>query len=164
MGVTATQKGYLMAHDDDALHYREKSIMQSMLNRDDIPRVRKIIQNAVKHILDKADGSIENVNSYCPMVPAIMVQEYFGLDGIHRKKLLKWSFWNQYNTFDNQPFDLNSKQEDDDIVKQHTKCSEELVDYMTVLMVLMVRKILTVKINDRIFGELLKLTNIIRRA
>jgi hypothetical protein len=35
---------------------------------------------------------------------------------------------------------------------------------MTVLMVLMVRKILTVKINDRIFGELLKLTNIIRRA
>jgi hypothetical protein len=24
MGVTATDEGYLMAHDDDALHYREK--------------------------------------------------------------------------------------------------------------------------------------------
>jgi hypothetical protein len=35
---------------------------------------------------------------------------------------------------------------------------------LMVLMMLMVRKILTVKINDRIFGELLKLTNIIRRA
>jgi len=37
MGVTPTQVGYLMAHDDDALHYREKSLMQGLLNRDDIP-------------------------------------------------------------------------------------------------------------------------------
>ena len=29
MGVTDTEVGYLMAHDDDALHYREKSIMRS---------------------------------------------------------------------------------------------------------------------------------------
>jgi hypothetical protein len=27
MGVTETDVGYLMAHDDDPLHYREKSIM-----------------------------------------------------------------------------------------------------------------------------------------
>ena len=39
MGVTATDVGYLMAHDDDALHYREKSLMQGLLNRDDVPRV-----------------------------------------------------------------------------------------------------------------------------
>ena len=25
-----------MAHDDDALHYREKSLMKGMLNRDDM--------------------------------------------------------------------------------------------------------------------------------
>lgn len=31
MGVTPTQVGYLMAHDD-ALHYREKSLMQGLLN------------------------------------------------------------------------------------------------------------------------------------
>ena len=31
---------YLMAHDDDALHTREKSIMQGMLNRDDLPQGR----------------------------------------------------------------------------------------------------------------------------
>ena len=34
---------YLMAHDDDALHTREKSMMQSLLNRDDLPNVRKLI-------------------------------------------------------------------------------------------------------------------------
>ena len=38
MGVTETDVGYLMAHDDDALHYREKSLMEGMLNRDDLRR------------------------------------------------------------------------------------------------------------------------------
>lgn len=159
MGVTETDVGYLMAHDDDALHYREKSIMQGMLNRDDIPRVRKIISDSAKDILDNANGNIEIINNYCRMVPAIMVQEYFGLDGIDPKKLLKWSFWNQYNTFHNQPFDLNSKKEFDRIVNTHAECSKELVDYMIVLMV---RKILTVKIKDRIIGTPLKIMNVIR--
>jgi len=159
MGVTETDPGYLMAHDDDALHYREKSLMQGMLNRDDIPRVRKLIEDSAKDILDDANGSIEIVNNYCRMVPAIMVQEYFGLDGIDPKKLLKWSFWNQYNTFHNQPFDLNPKQEFDRIVAIHAECSTELVDYITVLMV---RKLLTVKIKDRLLGMGLKVVNIVR--
>jgi len=159
MGVTATDPGYLMAHDDDALHYREKSLMQGMLNRDDIPRVRQMIGDSARDILDDADGSIEIVNNYCRMVPAIMVQEYFGLDGIDPEKLLKWSFWNQYNTFHNQPFDLNSKQKFDRIVATHAECSTELVDYITVLMV---RKILTVKIKDRISGFGLQVINVLR--
>lgn len=159
MGVTETDPGYLMAHDDDALHYREKSLMQGMLNRDDIPRVRKLIEDSAKSILDDANGGIEIVNNYCRMVPAIMVQEYFGLDGIDPKKLLKWSFWNQYNTFHNQPFDLNPKQEFDRIVAIHAECSTELVDYITVLMV---RKLLTVKIKDRILGMGLKVFNVVR--
>lgn len=159
MGVTDTDEGYLMAHDDDALHYREKSIMQGMLNRDDIPRVRQNIKESAKKILRDAGGNIEIVNNYCRMVPALMVQDYFGLDGINPKKLLKWSFWNQYNTFHNQPFDLNSKEKYDHIIAEHGKCSVELVDYITVLMV---RKILTVKIKDRIFGTGLKVLNVLR--
>jgi len=159
MGVTDTDPGYLMAHDDDALHYREKSLMQGMLNRDDIPLIRKLIQDSAKDILDDARGDIEIVNNYCRMVPAIMVQEYFGLDGIDRQKLLKWSFWNQYNSFHNQPFDLNSKQKFDDIVKRHAECSVELVDYIKILMV---RKLLTVKIIDRTIGMGLKIINLVR--
>src|SRR4051812_5802531 len=34
---------YLMAHDDDALHTREKSLMQALLNRDDLPQVRSMV-------------------------------------------------------------------------------------------------------------------------
>ena len=98
MGVTDTEEGYLMAHEDDALHYREKSIMQVMLNRDDLPAVREGIKQSAQKILDNANGRLDIVDNYCRMVPAIMVQDYFGLDGINPKKLLKWSFWNQYNT------------------------------------------------------------------
>ena len=79
MGVTDTDVGYLMAHDDDALHYREKSIMQGMLNRDDIPQVRENIRKSAQKILRDADGNIEIVNNYCRMVPALMVQDYLSL-------------------------------------------------------------------------------------
>lgn len=147
MGVTDKEEGYLMAHDDDALHYREKSLMQGFLNRDDLPVVRKLIGDVSKKILDAADGNIEIVNRYCRMVPAYLVQDYFGLDGIGKKNLIKWSFWNQYDAFHNQPFDLNSKEKFDHIVEEHDKVSQELVAY---LIVLMGRKALRAKIEGRL--------------
>ena len=166
MGVTEDDPGYLMAHDDDALHYREKSLMQGFLNRDDIPEVRELIKNASKKILDDANGNIEIVNDYCRMVPAILVQDYFGLDGIHKKELIRWSFWNQYDAFHNQPFDLNSTEKSQHIVDEHNKVSEELVTYIKALLI---RKLLSVKIGNllslplRILKRLLKL-NRVRKA
>jgi cytochrome P450 len=145
MGVTKTDVGYLMAHDDDALHYREKSLMQGMLNRDDIPRVRQLIEDSARDILDKAGGNIEIVKQYCRMVPAVLVQEYFGLDGIDRKQLIEWSFWNQYDAFHNQPFDLNSEEKFRHIVKEHDKVSEELAVYIAVLIL---RKTVKLKIKQ----------------
>jgi cytochrome P450 len=145
MGVTATQVGYLMAHDDDALHYREKSLMQGLLNRDDLPRVRKLIEKTACKILDDAGGSIEIVNKYCRMVPAHLVQDYFGLDGVGRDDLIDWSYWNQYDVFHNQPFDLNPPDQFQYIVKKHDEVTEKLVCYITVLMA---RKLVTVKIGN----------------
>ena len=46
--------GYLMMHDDDALHYREKSIMQGLLNRDDLPKVRNMVTRICRQILHDA--------------------------------------------------------------------------------------------------------------
>ena len=142
MGVTETEEGYLMAHDDDALHYREKSLMQGMLNRDDIPRVRKLIAESAANILEEAGGEIEVVNSYCRIVPAIMVQEYFGLDGIDKSRLIEWSYWNQYDSFHNQPFDLNSPELNQKILDGHDKATSELLPYMGKLLA---RKLVLVK-------------------
>lgn len=144
MGVTDTDEGYLMAHDDDALHYREKSLMQGILNRDDLPHVRRLIAKNCAKILDQADGSIEVVHEYCRTVPAILVQEYFGLDGIGRKDLIKWSFWNQYDAFHNQPFHLNSKEKFQHIVDKHNEVSEELAVYIALLVG---RKLLKAKLE-----------------
>jgi cytochrome P450 len=145
MGVTPTEVGYLMAHDDDALHYREKSLMQGLLNREDIPRVRKLIEKTARKILDDAGGSIEIVNKYCRMVPAHLVQDYFGLDGVNRNDLIEWSYWNQYDAFHNQPFDLNPPDEFQYIVKKHGDVTEQLVCYIAVLMG---RKLVAVKIGN----------------
>jgi len=134
MEVTATSVGYLMAHDDDALHYREKSLMQGLLNRDDLPRVRKLVEETGRRILDDAGGTIEIVNEYCRMVPAHLVQKYFGLGGVDPKELVDWSYWNQYDVFHNQPFDLNTPEQHQYIIKKHDEVTEKLKHYMTLLM------------------------------
>jgi cytochrome P450 len=156
MGVTEEDPGYLMAHDDDALHYREKSLMQGFLNRDDIPRVRQLVQREAKNIIAQASGKMEVVQEYCRWVPAILVEKYFGLNGIDKNKLLKWSFWNQYNCFHNQPFDLNSTEKFEHIVSEHNKTSEELVAYIAALMA---RKVFAIKV----FGMLTLPWRLLRR-
>jgi len=130
MGVTDTDVGYLMAHDDNALHYREKSLMQGMLNREDLPRIRELIARASKDILDSADGEIED--------------EYFGLDDVEKEKLIDWSFWNQYDVFHNQPFDLNSPELNSHILSEHDRVTGELNKYITKLML---RKLVLVKLE-----------------
>ena len=144
MGAVDIPDGYLMAYDDDALHYREKSVMQGLLNRNDLPQVRELIKNSANEILENADGGIEIVSNYCRMVPAIMVQEYFGLDGIDKSKLIIWSFWNQYDVFHNQPFDLNPKEKFQRIVNEHDKANLELGAFIGSLIL---RKLILVKLE-----------------
>jgi cytochrome P450 len=117
---------YFMAHDDDALHTREKSIMQAMLNRDDLPQVRAMVARTGKELLDAASGHIEAINGYCRMVPATLVQDYFGLTGVDRKTLIEWSYRNQANTFYNQPFDLIPDEKRKEIQAAEDKASKEL--------------------------------------
>jgi cytochrome P450 len=124
---------YLMAHDDDALHTREKSLMQGMLNRDDLPQVRAMVARIAKALLDSANGHLEAINGYCRMVPATLVQDYFGLTGIDRRKLIEWSYWNQADTFYNQPFDLLSDEKRKEISDRHTQTGEELGRYVAEL-------------------------------
>ncbi len=145
MGVTATDAGYLMAHDDDALHYREKSLMQGLLNRDDLPAVRQQVANNAAALLQQASGEIELVNQYCRLVPVLLVQQYFGLDGSDPQDLIRWSYWNQYDAFHNQPIDLLSDQDYQLIISEHAKVSEELLAYIAVLMA---RKLISVRLKS----------------
>ena len=133
---------YLMAHDDDALHTREKSLMQGFLNRNDLPQVRRMVADISATLLNEAGHSIEAINDYCRMVPATLVQDYFGLTGADKRDLIEWSYWNQEDTFYNQPFDMNSDAKRQHIIDEHNRISGELSRYITELMA---RKYLAVK-------------------
>ncbi|MGC2165320.1 MAG: cytochrome P450 [Gallionella sp.] len=124
---------YLMSRDDDALHYREKSIMQGMLNRDDLPRVRDMVTATCKSILKNASGKLDIVPDYCRMVPATLVQDYFGLIGVDKKELIEWSYWAQVDTFYNQPFDIVSADEYKYILENHKLSGEKLGKYIAAL-------------------------------
>lgn len=133
---------YLMAHDDDALHLREKSIMRGFLNRDDMPQVRAMVGRIANDLLDAAGGRIEAIGGYCRMTPATLVQDYFGLTGIDRASLIDWSYWSQIDTFHNQPFDLLTDAQRAHIKAEHERGGAELEAYIKELMV---RRVLAVK-------------------
>jgi cytochrome P450 len=125
--------GYLMMHDDDAVHYREKSLMQGLLNRDDLPQVRRMVADIAKQTLQDANGRIDAVGGYCRIVPATIVREYFGLIGIALKDLMEWSYWAQVDTFYNQPFDIVTPEERASIKKSHDESSDKLGKYIGAL-------------------------------
>ena len=145
---------YLMAHDDDALHTREKTLMQFMLNRDDLPKVRSMVSDIAGSILNNANGKIEIVNSFCRMVPATLVQQYFGLTGAKREDLIEWSYWNQYDTFHNHPFDLLSPELSQQIIDRHNETSKKLGDYITMLIA---KRFLAVKAEKLTFSTIIRL-------
>lgn len=161
MGVTSPTTGYLMAHDDDALHYREKSLMQGLLNRDDMPRVRRMVAKVASETLDAADGRIDLADGYGRIVPVTLVQQYFGLDGIDKADLIRWSYWNQYDAFNNQPFDMHSDAVYDRIVEEHDRASKELKTYIGVLML---RKTIRVKVVDAVAKVVDPARKLVRRV
>src|SRR5580698_7587144 len=131
--VPKMANGYLMMHDDDALHYREKSIMQGLLNRDDLPKVRRMVASTCNTLLAEAKGKIEAMSGYCRMVPATIVRDYFGLIGMDRKDLIEWSYWAQVDTFYNQPFDIVTAEERQRIEASHAESGAKLGKYLEAL-------------------------------
>src|SRR2546426_2913461 len=154
---------YLMAHDDDALHTREKSLMQGMLNRDDLPQVRAMVAGTAKGLLDSANGRMEAINGYCRMVPATLVQEYFGLTGIDKKDLIEWSYWNQADTFYNQPFDLLTDEKRKEISDRHTQTGEQLAKYIAELILARVLAVKAEQAEHALFAPWYLLRTLVRR-
>lgn len=97
---------YMLAQDETAIHEREKSIMLSMLNWNDIPAVRIALRGEADRIVATAKGRLDVVPHLTRYLPAWLVSTYFGLAGIPLDKLIDWSYWNQYDSFHNQPFDI----------------------------------------------------------
>ena len=55
------QGDYWMDEDDTAVHWREKSIMKAILDREDIPAIRSYVADKAAALLSAAGGSIDAV-------------------------------------------------------------------------------------------------------
>jgi cytochrome P450 len=99
------QGGYWMAQDDTAEHWREKSIMRAVLDREDVPAMRDFVGQKASELLRAAGGAMEVVAGLTRAVPVALVQQFFGYAMANPKLLIDWSYWNQADAFHNQPFD-----------------------------------------------------------
>jgi cytochrome P450 len=122
------QGDYFMAQDDTADHWRDKSIMKSVLDFEQIPDIRAFIAEQTDKILTSSAGAIDLPRSLTRIVPAAMVQRFFGLDEHDPKDLIEWSYWNQQDAFHNQPFDMCP--DSDEIIAQRKKANIRLALYI----------------------------------
>jgi cytochrome P450 len=124
------QGSYFMAQDDTAVHWREKSIMKAILDREDIPAIRTYIGTKAAALLKAAGNSIDAVPGLTRAVPVALVQDWFGLTHSEPASLIKWSYWNQIDAFWNQPFDAFLWPDPAEVVRTREIVSLELAAYL----------------------------------
>lgn len=130
------QGDYFMAQDDTAVHWREKSIMRSILDFEDIPAIRTFVANKAAELLAAAGGSMDAVPGLTRAVPLALVQDWFGFAHSDPAKLCKWSYWSQTDTFWNQPFDSIAWPDPSKIVAEREAATKEMAVYLAELVLL----------------------------
>jgi len=76
---TPKQDPFWMQDNDTARHWREKSVMKAVLDKEDIGDIRDFVAETAGDILDQSGGTIEVVNKLSREVPLRLAQERFGL-------------------------------------------------------------------------------------
>ncbi len=127
------QGDYWMAQDDTAVHWREKSIMRSILDFEDIPAIRGFVADRTASLLAAAGGSIDAVSGLSRAVPLALVKEWFGFAHGDTSAMEKWSYWNQTDAFWNQPFDAFLWPDPAAVVRHREIASVELAAYLFAL-------------------------------
>lgn len=130
------QGSYWMAQDDTAEHWREKSLMSAILDREDIPEIRSYVGNKAAALLAAAGGAIDAVPGLTRAVPVALVQDWFGFSHSDPAQLTKWSYWSQMDAFWNQPFDAFTWPDPAAVVREREISSVEMAAYLAGLMAL----------------------------
>ena len=124
------QGDYWMAQDDTAIHWREKSVMRAILDREDIPAIRTYVENKAVEILRAARGEIDAVDGLTRAIPIALVQDWFGFVDSDPKELQRWSYWNQMDAFWNQPFDAVAVADPARIVEEREAANAAMRPYL----------------------------------
>lgn len=86
---------FMMARDKEPVHEHEKSIMRSILIREDLPRVRKmagdLARQNIKEAIAKGDGTLDAIATLSKLVPTQIVDQYFGFTPPSYEAMMNWS-------------------------------------------------------------------------
>jgi cytochrome P450 len=131
VGLYRPKQGeYWMAQDDTANHWREKSIMRAILDREDIPAIRTYVESKAVELLRVARGRIDAVNGLTRAIPIALVQDWFGFVDSDPAELQRWSYWNQMDAFWNQPFDSVAVADPAQVVEERKAANAAMRDYL----------------------------------
>lgn len=128
------QGDFWMAQDDTPGHWREKGLMQAVMDLEGLPSLREFVASKMKSILAEANGQIEAVNEIGRAIPIAVVQEIFGFDESDANDLTEWSYWNQYDAFHNQPWDRPFVEDPEAISSKRVAANQQLGQYVGALL------------------------------
>lgn len=94
---------FMLGRDDTTINQRDKGIMRSLMQREDLPGIRESVAAIVNESVDKQmqDRKIEVVNTISRWVPLKLTGEYFGFPGPNMEAMFRWSRATQYDMFHN---------------------------------------------------------------
>ncbi len=119
---------FMLCRDETIVNTRDKGIMQAMLGRDDLPRVRALVGSLADAALDAAGGEIEVVHKLGRKVPVQLVEQYFGFEGPDHETMMRWSYNNQLDAFNHHPF--NFQPNPDEIHAKAQRSLEEMKNHL----------------------------------
>jgi cytochrome P450 len=93
----------MLARDNSEYNWRDKSVMKTMLQLEDLPNVRKMAGEIAKASLDKLapTGKIEVLNDLGKLVPIKLCGDYFGFPGPDLETMYRWAKTTQDDMFRN---------------------------------------------------------------
>lgn len=115
---------FMLAHDKKDVN-KEKVWMRAMLKREDLPRVKKMVEELTKKAIAEGNvsGRIELVNAVARRVPLELSGKYFGFPGPNLRAMYRWSRATQYSFFNN----VTNKEEYEE---KALTAGAEMKDYM----------------------------------
>ena len=121
---------FMLARDNTVVNWREKGIMQAMLQREDLPAVRAMAGKLADEALDRnaAQGTIEAVGELGRYVPVRLCGDYFGFPGPDLPTMYRWSRAMQSDMF------KNLLPHDPAVHEASVKVGQEVMDYLRVLL------------------------------
>lgn len=158
VGHYAPKQGdYWMAQDDTPEHWRDKSVMRAVLDREDIPRIREWVGAEAARRLSAADDPFDAVAGLSRAVPLALVQHWFGYADSDPDELKDWSYWNQMDAFWNQPFHQGDYGDHDTIVARREAANARMRAYLVALVTRRAGELRAGADGDDVVSRLLRL-------